>query len=395
MNIEMGRLWIERICLLYLLTWAISPPLQFGTIYRILCIFCYILIEFLALSRNKKILNRQLSKFLFIIFLVVMTYLVDGRSAVNVRLQLVIFLMLLSLYDIYKDNLYNISFLLWWCIILCIIWNICTLNAYLEIRNISRMMAKNFEGASYYAERGIGGYAYIYSMVFMLPMVIRLVLKKKILKNVGEKVLCITYIFTTALLLLKAGYTIAILITGIGLAGIIITNVKIKMRGVLIILVYIIGIGLILNLDTIFIYLIKITNETMYYQKVLDIINSLKSADIMGNVYARYERYSRSISLFIDSPILGQLSRSEIGKHSQILDMFAQFGIFVGVWFCSLFYIFFKSQKEKCPREIMFIGVICFIVILYSCLNNLTYANGAILGICFPLILEKLGGKSG
>lgn len=390
MKSQVGKIWWERICLLYLVTWAISPPLQYGTTYRILCIFCYIIIELLALTRNKYVLKRQLSKYLFIIFIIVMTYLIDGKSAVNVRMQLVIFLLLLSIYDIYKDNLDNISYLLWWSIILCLIWNFCTLNAYQVRRNVSRVMAKNSDDSIMYAAQGIGGMGYVYSMVFMLPMVIRLFSKKNVLRNVFEKILCAAYIITTGLLILRAGYTIAIFIIMIGLAGIILVNVKCNTRGILIFTAYIAAIVIILNLHLIFDFLSNLTNGTMYYRKVIDIISSLENSDAVGNVYTRLERYSRSLRLFLESPIWGQLSREDVGKHSPIFDMFAQYGFFVGIWFCSIFGSFFKSQRRKCPNEKLFIRLICLMVITYSCLNNLSYTNGAIIGICFPIISTKL-----
>ncbi|MCC8147306.1 MAG: hypothetical protein LIO93_12920, partial [Bacteroidales bacterium] len=163
------------------------------------------------------------------------------------------------------------------------------------------------------------------------------------------------------ILIINAGYFIALILTILGIIGLISENFKTQSSKIIIFTVFgILILFVVINFDAVFGYLEDISEGTMYHSKIQDIISSVSEDDTaaVGTVYARYERYTRSIKLFLESPIWGQLTRADIGKHSQILDYFAQYGVFVGIWFCSIFTGFRKNLVRNYPDKNGFITVV-------------------------------------
>lgn len=376
---------IEYACLFYLIAWAISPIFQYGIGFRLIFMVCFFLLVLIKLSQGYRLTTSQSSIALFIVFLLFMTLVIDGVSSVNQRFQAIICLLFFMLYYFYQKDNKKLMIIFWLVTSLCIIWNLRTLQAYTTIHNISRMLAKDFDGAEYYAKQGIGGYGYIYSMVFMLFCALK-VFNGKLNKHVlVKRIVLIVYILTTLLLLLSAGYFLALLLTIFGLISLVITNIKsVNIRVLSYAGCVIVALLIIINFDTIMSFVADISKGTMYQSKVQDIITSISEDQVVGTVYGRYERYQRSIRLFFESPLWGQLTRKDVGKHSQILDFFAQYGIFVGVWFCSIFTGFKNQIKKKNYINKDFIEIVVLFFMIFACVNNLSYTNGVIIAFCLP-----------
>jgi hypothetical protein len=75
---------------------------------------------------------------------------------------------------------------------------------------------------------------------------------------------------------------------------------------------------------------------TEYSAKVRDIRDSLLDDQSTGTVEGRAERYIRSIKLFVENPVIGTLTFDDVGKHSAVLDRFAQYGFAFGLLFLAL-----------------------------------------------------------
>jgi hypothetical protein len=75
---------------------------------------------------------------------------------------------------------------------------------------------------------------------------------------------------------------------------------------------------------------------TEYDAKLRDIRDSLEGGRNIGAVDARAERYTRSFKLFLENPVIGTLTFDDVGKHSAVLDRFAQYGFGIGLLFLAL-----------------------------------------------------------
>jgi hypothetical protein len=107
-----------------------------------------------------------------------------------------------------------------------------------------------------------------------------------------------------------------------------------------------------------------------------------------------------SISTFLEHPIGGYLFNvndrsvfdlSKIGQHSHVLDTFAFFGFFIGIFMCVfMFYPFFirlKKQEYKLKIFTIIVGFAFFILITA---NNLTPTMGYAAFFVFPTVFDVL-----
>ena len=135
---------------------------------------------------------------------------------------------------------------------------------------------------------------------------------------------------------------------------------------------------------------LELSQGTNYYMKLNDLIDSTESAEASGTAFDRIARYIRSIIIFFENPVFGVLVRDSIGKHSLILDTFAQFGFIIGIL---LIYILFKIpysiyRLSKKQQPLSF--AILFVIIMLTSLNNIAMAYGFVFYIFYPYIIRRM-----
>ena len=86
-----------------------------------------------------------------------------------------------------------------------------------------------------------------------------------------------------------------------------------------------------LNLDNVFIWLISTTrNQETLQRRIQEIyyVTKMNSTSTFSDVYLRQEVYRKSWILFLDNPLIGGWFNSNIGGHSEILDLMGSMGLF-------------------------------------------------------------------
>ena len=382
--------FLQNMALLYMIMWGISPPLAYGTIYRLLFLGAFFMWELLAIQQQgSRLLEAQSKIGILLAVIVIIATLSDGvESGFTGNLQLIMFFLYYCVYLYYEGSGKDISWVIWFIAILIIIWNSTTLHGYETQRNLSRLLAKDFEGAESYAARGIGGYAYIYSLLFFAPITLGYLTRYSKTINAWQKILLWTALISSVLVIFSSGYMIAILLLIVSVIVLLFIKGKKKATwGVF---------TLVITTLVIFIFaedllrtLQPYVRGTMYETKIEDMIYSLTEGSASGTVEGRFERYIRSVKLFFQSPIWGQLSRSNIGKHSAILDKFAQFGVLIG----SLFVYYLMRVQTRMIKKGIDTGISYSIFIvsgLFFLLNNIALAQGTMIFVYYLAIMKKI-----
>ena len=387
-KIESGK--IQKIALAYMIAWAISPPIAYGTMYRVLFVLCFVVWDFYAIRKcGNKFLTKQVALFLFLLTVVGISVLADGMSGFTRNLQFILFLMFLAVFYYYCDySKEDTTWILILVMVLIIIWDFTTLKAYSTIHNVSRLLAKEFDGAEYYARQGVGGFGYVYLLVFIIPLLMGGILHGRNIFSTRLKFLFAITLIMSIAVVVKAGYSIALILMFFSLFIVLFIR-RIRnpiltaiLCGIVLYLVY-------SNMENILIFAREHNNNVMYAQKIEDMLLSLDTGEATGTLAGRFERYSRSLSLFFESPIWGQLSYADIGKHSAIIDRFAQFGFLIGMWALHYF-----TTAQRCVYRMHVADGMAFSVFMtstaYFLLNNVASAQGVGLFVFYIAVINKL-----
>ena len=131
--------------------------------------------------------------------------------------------------------------------------------------------------------------------------------------------------------------------------------------------------------------IVNVSEGTMYEEKVHDILFGVEDGDD-GSFGVREERYERSIKTFLMHPVFGSMKFSSVGKHSFILDSYAQYGFFVGTAF--LMVITLSSRyyyKKKSVAKKLSVTELVLPVVLLT-LNSMVFAYSVVLFILYPTV---------
>ena len=195
------------------------------------------------------------------------------------------------------------------------------------------------------------------------------------------------------MLVLRAGYAIAVALAIISLAAVFMGRSGRTSNLVFALLAFTLVAALTgVFSDVVVQGLLQLSRGTLYEHKVAHTLLSLGGQEAMGTFELRSERYWRSIMLFLDSPLWGSLSFDSLGKHSAYIDNFAQYGIVIGAVFMYLLMFLpvrFLRQNERHHGLALAIFVVA---LTFPMLNNVFGAYGLILFIFIPGALSCLDG---
>jgi hypothetical protein len=198
----------------------------------------------------------------------------------------------------------------------------------------SRMLATtNDTMQQVYMSIGIGGFGFVYSLVFVVIISLYLI-KSKYLKKV-YKILFMLAVICFVLSIIEASYAIALILLSVGiLLAISIKGKKSLIIGLLIALVFILLIpkafigDFLLNVAQLF-----ESNDTLN-TKFLDLGQTILGDSMASQTENRGHLYLTSLKTFIENPLfgiygpLGDQLNGDIGGHSGWLDFMAMYGIF-------------------------------------------------------------------
>lgn len=187
----------------------------------------------------------------------------------------------------------------------------------------------------------------IYSMPFVLMSVI--------MCYKGKKYTMYIIIFLFVFTIIRSGFMIALVITGVGSLMALLYRLNIKAFYFNIILVLVVILLSLSNINKIVSFLPKLPNQ-IYAEKASDIskINENHGfIDILAST--RQGVYDTSINTFIEHPIFGSGNFIDSGQHSYILDRLSFVGIIGTFSYMVVLFTFFKRSSlliEKSERKV-------------------------------------------
>lgn len=372
---------ISYISILYLIAWCISPPLASGAIYRILAFVATGTIFVTSFNNNiSSLKNRFWTGIGLCIYMAFTGYIED--NAFSWRIGTYIIILTCVVYSLWNQkfgtNIKQLELLLLFAISLYCIWNTTTLMAIqINPRIMRDLVSKGYTGPG---GKYAGGYGYMYSVLSMLPIGIYMVKQKH---TFIRKFILYYFVISSIILAYQSQYFIALILTILIFPLMILADKYNKglntgalvLIGIFVFLIFI-------NIEGILDFLIDIVDIPLIKRKLMDSRDALVyGADIEDSEFAtRYERYTRDIGLIFGSPIWGSLSYMTVGKHSFILDYFAQYGIPLGIVFSKLI---FSPCTDWIKYQMPVANVVLWITFLLAVMNPLTLVSSV--PLCFAL----------
>ncbi len=388
---------IQLTALLYLTIWVSSPFLAYGSTYRLLAfasIFVWILVE--LFRKNNIFIKPPLYLILtlfFIFYTTLISYNVDGISAINRNIQFYMMLFFIFIYAAYeRRSLYLLKPIVYINIILFTLWAVTTYKGLLIDPHASRYVIKSNAYARQLMQQGVGGFAFIYSLLIYNISVLAL-LRYKYLKYKKFSIFTYFLIFSvgiSSLVILKAGYSIAVILWVLSMVFFFFYSQN-PIKNIFLLFFIII---LYFFLQSYLLDMLKLLYNSIdqgaYRLKLGDIIASMEIGKVTGTTADRVERYMRSLMIFMEHPIMGIWRIAPIGKHSLVLDTFAQYGFFMGI---ILIYILLKIPLDLYIRikkaKALSVTILALAILLIS-LNNVAMLYGFILYLFYPYIIKEL-----
>ena len=390
-------LTVQNWAMAWIALWAISPPLFMDLAARALTVIMVAVWFAVEAMRSEGILRKPTMP--IVLSLVYLGYtsammLADqGLSALNRELQVMIMLMFMIFAESRRKQLETMAPILWVVLIALPVWMAITINTLLtQDAHAARTVVRASIEAEAYTAQGVGGYALVYGSVLLLPALLVFMERNTpmdcLFLNRPSlfRVLTLLNIALTVVLVLLAGYTIAASI----LFAIFVARLTVKFnsaRGLILRLLclpilIIVAVPLVLwGLES----LLPLAAQTSFERKIVDLISSIAMGEVTGTAEVRYERYMRSLDLFLDNLLLGVWSFDNLGKHSSVLDSYAQWGVLFGTIFLYLLVLPAVRAFFANPWKPQLYLVLCLPLVGVFVLNNEFAAAGVIIYLITPL----------
>lgn len=198
----------------------------------------------------------------------------------------------------------------------------------------------------YYLGRKNVSSIYLFQGIAVLsPIFVGLIKKKHILWGLLGLIL-------SFFLLLKASFLIAVCVM---LLGIMLSLVQNEKKSLIFSVVIVISILVLLLLpwSNILAFLANVIDNNTISVRLNELSLLLKAGNVIGDTASRIDAYTRSISTWLRHPLgvgpyyFSQEARGFVGKHSQILDDLARYGIIALAFYCVFFKRYYVLLKEK------------------------------------------------
>lgn len=235
----------------------------------------------------------------------------------------------------------------------------------------SRILAKGGEeiGKADYYLKNVGGYGYIYSIVFLVPLLVYLIKHTKLVK---EKFFYGIILLIQVMCVVLSQYTTALLLIIVEIPFLLLKKIKLKHY---LLFVGIVFFGLLLTssmgewIYALSTFLNNINLEILG-NRLKMLYLALSTNDTSGDLAKRYNYYQDSLNAFSDNIFLGNIfsaNKRELGMHSEVLDLLGALGLFgVGYFIILMRYVvirYVKYFKSEYFKE-LFVFLLCMLFIL-------------------------------
>ncbi len=332
---------IQKIAVLYLIVWTISPPLQVDTIYRLIALACAVLWVAIWFIRENPITlgKEQICAIFFLLAVLTVVYFERyDFSALIKQIALIMLVICFMMTYFYDDKWDELSGIVPIVLILLTIWNYKTFNILIEDHTIARLLVRDDEATYEYLRQGIGGYSLIYPQVCISPLILAWTFKafksNKIFFAIGA-----VWAYTFVRVLELAGYSIALFTSAIGLILLLLYRGKNIIPAFIVTILAFIGImAAILYIIPFREWILETFDGTAVANKVNDLVSPSDPGVTGDSIQLRINAYSNSLVDMLNYPVIGSLWRKSGGGHSAVLDTISKYGWLGGYAFAMMIY---------------------------------------------------------
>lgn len=315
---------------------SVSPYQRFmGNHIFVILVSTWLLLSFLIDGKHlaRSFLGRE-SLWLYLWALFLMVSMMLGHAKFPVRVLMLTFVFQMFWY--YSADTTNLKRQVVFVLVYFLLIGLWTIVKLIGEPRTARFLA----GASF-SEAGlfVGGYGFTYSVTFLIPMIIHVLISDK-MKEKRSTIFLIFLVIVLTGFLIMAQYMIAILLCAFATCGVLLfrkpRTKRFYLRLLLFVLLFVSSLFFLTESYISFFDALERKMPSLYIftSKSKEIIMNMRrftSGEIVGNVGSRIDLYKISWITFSRSPVLGigSIERNVelIGEHSLWLDLMARYGL--------------------------------------------------------------------
>lgn len=386
---------IQKIAILYLVVWTVSPPLQVDTIYRLIALACAAVWAAIWFVRESPITlgKEQIFSIVFLIAVVVVVYIEKySFESIIKQIALIMLVICFLMTYFYDDKWDELSGIVPIVLILLTVWNYKTMDILVEDHTIARLLVRDDETTYEYLRQGIGGYSLIYPQACISPLILAWIYKS-LKQNKLFFVIGVAWLYTYVRLIELAGYSIALFTSAIGLLLLVFYRGKnIIVAFIITVLAFIAIMAAIMYIAPFREWILETFDGTAVARKVNDLVYGTETGVTGDSIQVRINAYSSSLMDMIKYPLIGSLWRESGGGHSALLDITSKYGILGGYVFSMMFYHVPLHYKHHCNDKFIIRAANATLVTLLfvSLLDSYNYSFTCMVMIVSSLIFEDI-----
>ena len=387
--------FIQKIAVLYLVIWTVSPPLQVDAIYRVIALACaavWFVIWFIR--ENPLVLSKEHVGALIFLALVLIVVYIERNDFASVIKQIALILLVICFimtyfYDDKWDELAGIVPIV---LVLLTIFNYNTFSILVEDHTIARLLVRDDETTYQYLRQGIGGYSLIYPQVCICPLIVAWTVKafngNKLFFAIG-----IAWAYTYVRVLELAGYSIALFASAIGVLLLIFYRGKNVIPALIVAIIAFMGImAAIMYIEPFRNWILETFDGTAVARKVHDLVTPSDTTVTGDSIQARIDAYSISLKNLVKYPVIGSLWRTSGGGHSALLDTASKYGLLGGYALAMMFYhVPFHYKHSYKDKFVLSAANATLVTMLFvSILDSFNYSFTCMILIVSSLLFEDI-----
>lgn len=401
-EIKVYAFLLDVILCIYIAT-LILPQIRVSssaTVIGLACCALWFVISVLYAPQYYKNMRLEIViSFLYAFFTIMIPY-VFGYSVIAHRYASMVFIPLsYIIYDYYSyyrkiDRLIKVIFFMSGLSVFTL-FN--TLSALTNNSYVIRSIKSSGEASKMLLQQGVGDYSFVYYIVAMSIVFLFIFFENSKMKY---KIPALCLYVLSIWLIVKSNYMTALLISLISSVLLIIFRSVYRKKVFWSIIIITCLIVLFLNLNSIISIISDILPERVSKVLMVDshtsVIQSIYD-EFMGD---RWPTMKLSIDAFKDNFLFGLIGNQTLGfdgqyldglgQHSHILDTFAFYGVFIGIWTVYIISMPFIDKKNSYSRRTTALNCSMMICIFSLFLfNNATSSIACVSGLVMPAIKEK------
>jgi hypothetical protein len=398
---------IATICAFYLAVSSLFPQLRVLPQYQISIFFAMLIWLVLAMLIHPNFFIRPDMHTLFLLFFISYTFLVSyffGNNVIGNRYfehaHMFIFCLIYQ-YNFKYDYANSNKKIILWVIPFIIYTGIVTLMGLVKNPYLSRSIKSEGEYTLALRAQGIGGYEFVYFLVFISIILLFTIINAKSLKmRKTYKYLAILMCALFVAVVVYSNYFTAIIM--LLLSFFIVTifksnNITIKFFSGFIIIIFFFNLNMFMYVTN---WLIQILGSGRNVERLLELQNDFMGYEGLNSIFAgRSPTILISWTAFKENFLFGIITKpiessggylSGFGQHSYLLDTFALFGVIIGLLNIYLIFqpLLIRLKREELSFSLILAVITSFIII--TSINNVTPSIGFAVFFVLPFLYEAV-----